>query len=139
MKQIKISDDIHTKLTALLGELTAQTSRMQTYQDAINALLKESVMLPPELIQQAQAFVEENRQFGFTTKEELIRDAIRVRLDSLKKNVEYVEFPREEYDELDQAVKEMDTPFRSADDFIHSQANEVLEKYQEFKKSKQSS
>ncbi len=39
MKAIKISDDIHSKLTGLLGELTAETNKMQTYQDAINALL----------------------------------------------------------------------------------------------------
>ena len=42
MKTLKISDDAHSKLTSLLGELTAETSKMQTYQDAINALLNES-------------------------------------------------------------------------------------------------
>jgi len=34
---------------------------MQTYQDAINALLNESVMLPPELLAQTQNFIEENK------------------------------------------------------------------------------
>ncbi|MEM2614968.1 MAG: hypothetical protein QXO15_12215 [Nitrososphaerota archaeon] len=38
-----ISADVHQKLTALLGELTAQTSRLQTYQDAIEAMLNQSV------------------------------------------------------------------------------------------------
>ena len=43
MKAIKISDDIHSKLTGLLGELTAETNKMQTYQDAINALLSSQL------------------------------------------------------------------------------------------------
>ena len=34
--------------TSLLGALTVETGKMQTYQDAINALLNESVMLPPK-------------------------------------------------------------------------------------------
>lgn len=46
MKTLRISDDVHQKLTALLGELVAQTSKMQTYQDAIEAMLNQSVILP---------------------------------------------------------------------------------------------
>ena len=37
MKTIKISDGAHKKLTATLGTLMAQTGKMQTYQDAIEA------------------------------------------------------------------------------------------------------
>jgi hypothetical protein len=33
-------------------------------------------------------------------------------------------------------VKEMDTPFRSAEHFINSQISEILEKYEEYKKNK---
>ena len=80
MKAIKISDDIHSKLTGLLGELTAETNKMQTYQDAINALLNESVMLPPEVLTQTQSFIDENKQMGFTTKEEFVRGARVLRL-----------------------------------------------------------
>jgi hypothetical protein len=50
MKTLRISDDAHQKLTALLGELTAQTMKMQTYTDAIESLLSQSVILPPELL-----------------------------------------------------------------------------------------
>ena len=110
MKNIKISDDIHSKLTSLLGELTAQSSKMQTYQDAINALLKESVMLPPELIAQTESFIEENKQMGFTTKEEFVRDAIRRSLNLLKSGNECIEIPRDQYEELNEAVKELDMP-----------------------------
>jgi len=50
MKTLRISDDAHQKLTGLLGEITAQTMKMQTYTDAIENLLSQSVTLPPELL-----------------------------------------------------------------------------------------
>ena len=135
MKTLKISDDIHSKLTSLLGELMAQTSKMQTYQDAINALIKESVMLPPELIAQTENFIEENRQMGFTTKEEFVRDAIRRSLNLLRSGNECIEIPRDQYEELNEAVRELDMPFRSAEQFVNDQINAVLEKYKEYKKN----
>ena len=135
MKTLKISDDVHTKLTGLLGELTAQTSKMQTYQDAINALLNESVMLPPEVLTQTQNFIEENKQMGYTTKEEFVRDAIRFRLNWLKSGNECLEIPREQYEELNEALKEMGIPFSTADQFVNSQINAVLKKYEEYKKN----
>ena len=136
MKTLKISDDIHSKLTGLLGELTAQTNKMQTYQDAINALLKESVMLPPEIIVQTENFIEENKDLGFTTKEEFVRDAIRRRLEQLKSRSESIEVPRDQYDELDEALKEMNIEFRSPEQFIYSQIDSVLEKYEEYKRAR---
>jgi len=135
MKTLKISEDIHQKLTALLGELMSQTSKMQTYQDAINALINESVILPQELITQTQSFIEENRQLGYTTKEEFIRDAIRFRLSWLKKEYEYIEMPKEQYDTLGEALKEMNTPYRSVEDFIDTQTRDALQKYEEWKKA----
>jgi Arc/MetJ-type ribon-helix-helix transcriptional regulator len=135
MKTLKISEDIHQKLTALLGELMSQTSKMQTYQDAINALISESVILPQELITQTQNFIDENRQLGYTTKEEFIRDAIRFRLSWLKKEYEYIEIPAEQYDMLGEALKEMDTPYRTVEDFINAQTRDALQKYEEWKKA----
>ena len=135
MKTLKISDDVHSKLTSLLGELTAETSKMQTYQDAINAMLKESVILPAELIALTENFIEENKNLGFTTKEEFVRDAIRFRLTWLKGNNESIEIPREQYEKLEVALKEMDLPFLSPDHFINNQVNELLEKYDEYQKS----
>jgi hypothetical protein len=135
MKTLKISEDIHQKLTALLGELMSQTSKMQTYQDAINALINESVILPQELISQTQSFIEENRQLGYTTKEEFIRDAIRFRLSWLKKDFEYLEIPKEQYDMLGEALKEMNTPYMSVDDFLETQTKDALQKYEEWKRT----
>src|SRR4030065_785358 len=107
---------------------------MQTYQDAINALLNESVVLPPEVLTQTQSFIEENKQMGFTTKEEFVRDAIRCTLTWLKGDNQCLEISREQYEKLNEAVKEMDVPFRSAEHFINSQIDQYLEKYEEFKK-----
>jgi len=39
MKTLRISDEIHRKLTATVGTLMAQTGKMQTYQDAVEAML----------------------------------------------------------------------------------------------------
>lgn len=139
MKAIKISDDIHSKLTGLLGELTAETNKMQTYQDAINALLEQSVILPSEVIVRVENFIEENKDTGFTNKEDFVRDAIRYRLERLKTDNECIEVSREQYNELDEALKEMETPFRSPEQFIHSQISEVLYKYDEFKRERKKS
>jgi metal-responsive CopG/Arc/MetJ family transcriptional regulator len=137
VKTLRISDDIHQKLTALLGELTAQTSRLQTYQDAIEALLNQSVLLPPELLNEVEKFIEENKQLGYTTKEEFIRDSIRWRLKMLREEIECIEIPREKYEKLNIAVKEMRTPYRNAADFIEDQIDKAIEQYEEYLKEKE--
>jgi len=131
MKTLKISDEIHQKLTQFLGELTAQTMKMQTYQDAIQALLNQSVILPPELIAEVENFIEENKHLGYTTKEEFIRDATRARLRQLAGEYETIEIPKEDYEKLERALKEMDAPYLNATDFIYEKIKEVLEKYEE--------
>jgi hypothetical protein len=135
MKTLKISEDIHQKLTSMLIDLMAQTKKMQTYQDAIEAMLDQSVILPPELLAQIQSFIEKNRYLGFTTREEFIRDAIRWRLKFLNEDFECVEIPKEKYERLDAAVKEMSTPYQNAEEFILNQTNDVLEKYEEWRRS----
>ena len=131
MKTLKISDEIHQKLTQFLGELTAQTMKMQTYQDAIQALLNQSVILPPELIAEVENFIQENKHLGYTTKEEFIRDATRARLRQLAGEYETIEIPKEDYEELEKALKEMNAPYLNATDFIYEKIKEVLEKYKE--------
>jgi predicted DNA-binding protein (UPF0278 family) len=101
MKTLRISDDVHQKLTTLLGELMAQTRKMQTYQDAIEAMLSQSVILPPELLREVESFIEKNKRLGYTTKEEFVRDAIRFKLDWLREEYEYFEISKEELEKLD--------------------------------------
>jgi metal-responsive CopG/Arc/MetJ family transcriptional regulator len=136
MKTLRISDDVHQRLTALLGELTAQTMKMQTYTDAIENLLSQSVTLPPELLAQVEGFIEENKHLGFTTREEFIRDAVRWRLRLLKGDYEYIEIPKEEYEKVQQAIRDMETPFLSVSGFIDQQIKSLLEKYEEWTKQK---
>lgn len=138
MKTLRISDDAHQKLTALLGELTAQTMKMQTYTNAIESLLSQSVIMPPELLAQVESFTEENRHLGYTTREEFIRDAVRWRLRFLKEEYEYIEIPKEEYEKLQQAIKAMSTPFLTVGDFIEQQIRSLLEKYAEWTGEKES-
>jgi len=136
MKTLKISDDIHRKLTATVGTLMAQTGKMQTYQDAVEAMLNRSVILPRELLAEIENFIEENKHLGFTTREEFIRDAARWRLKFLREDFEYVEIPREKYKRLETAVKEMNTPYHSASDLICAQIDEALEKFNTWREEK---
>ena len=73
---------------------------------------------------------------NYTTKEEFIRDAIRFRFNWLKGDKECLEIPREQYEKLNCAVKEMEKPFHDAEHFINSQISDLLEKYEEYKKSR---
>ncbi|MEM3875410.1 MAG: ribbon-helix-helix domain-containing protein [Candidatus Bathyarchaeia archaeon] len=132
MKTLKISDDIHQKLTALLGELTAQTMKMQTYQDAIEALLTQSVIVPPELLREVEEFITKNKHKGYTRKEEFIRQAIRFFLKWESEEYEYIEIPKQKYDKLNKAVKQMNTPYYNAEEFIDDQVNKILDQYEKY-------
>jgi Arc/MetJ-type ribon-helix-helix transcriptional regulator len=136
MKTLRISDDAHQKLTAMLGEITAQTMKMQTYTDAIENLISTSVNLPPELLNETQNFIETNRQLGYTSREEFIRDAIRTQFRFIKDEYTYIEVQKDEYEKLQQAIKDMDTGFLSADDFINHQIRNLLEKHDAYLKQK---
>jgi len=100
MKTLRISDEIHRKLTATVGTLMAQTGKMQTYQDAIEALLSRSVILPPALLNEVEKFIEKNKHKGYTRKEEFISQAIRFLLSWESEEYKYIEIPKEKYDKL---------------------------------------
>jgi len=129
MKTLKISDDVHQKLTSLLGELMAQTSKMQTYQDAIEAMLSQSVILPPELLSEVETFIEKNKHRGYTTREEFVRDAIRFKLDWLNENYEYIEIPKKKYEKLNRAIEALNLPARDAGEYIYEIVDGVLKEY----------
>lgn len=80
MKTLKISDEAHQKLTAVVGRLMAETVKTKTYSDAIEAMLNKSVILPQGLLDKVESFMKENVHLGYATKEEVIPDAIRFRL-----------------------------------------------------------
>jgi hypothetical protein len=129
MKTLKVSDRGHEKLTALLGELTARTSKMWTYMDVIDALLERSIKLPTKLIAEVENFAEENEQLGYTTTEEFIRDSVRTSLKRLSEGKTYLEIPKENSDELKRAIKEMKLPFTSTTDFLYNKIRKALREH----------
>lgn len=76
MKTLKVSDQAHRELTRLLGEMMAQTRKSQTFSDVIEALVSRAVLLSPELVRHVEEFIESNKQLGYTTREEFIREAV---------------------------------------------------------------
>jgi hypothetical protein len=82
LKTLKISDEAHAELTSVVGRLMAETGKMKTYSDAIEAVLDKSVMLSPNLLDEVESFIKKNAELGYATKEEFIQDAIRLRLAS---------------------------------------------------------
>jgi NH3-dependent NAD+ synthetase len=57
---------------------------------------------------------------------------VRWRLRILKEGYECLEVPKEEYERVQQAMKDMGMPFLSVDDFLEQQIKNVLEKYAEW-------
>jgi hypothetical protein len=130
MKTLKSLDDAHNSLTILLSELAALASKTQ---EAVNALLKASVILSTELLSQTESFIEENKHLGFATREEFVTDAVRFRLNWLRSGSQFLEIPREDYDKLSEALKELNAPFEDGEDFINSQIRKILENYEKYR------
>jgi hypothetical protein len=57
----------------------------------------------------------------------------------LKGEYELVEIPREDCEQLEEALKEMNTPYRNAEEFMVGQVREALEKYGEWKHTRRKS
>ena len=83
--------------------------------------------------EQVEDFINEKKHLGYTTKEEFFRDAARWRFKSLSDEYEYVEVPKDVYEKLEHAMKEMELPFLGVSDFIDEQIKSALEKYGEWK------
>ena len=111
--------------------------KMQTYQDALEALLNQSVILPSELLTEIEKSVHEKKSWGFTSKEDFIRDAARFRLRYLSGEYEHVEVLKDKYDKGELAIKEMDIPFLGVADFLDKQLETLLEKYDEWQEQKE--
>jgi len=133
---LKVYKDAHKRLTVLLGELTAQSGKMLTYADALRIILQSSVTLPKELLSKVDEVIKERKDLGYTTREDFVRDAVRRRLEQLAGEFEYIIIPREDYEKLEEAISEMKAPFRNAADFVRKQIEEIIEKYEELKRTK---
>jgi hypothetical protein len=85
MKAIKISDQLHAELTSVVGQLIAESGKIKTYENAIEALLHRSIVLPPKFVVEVEDFLETNKQFGYINKEEFVREAARWFMDNLNR------------------------------------------------------
>jgi len=137
MKTLRINDDTHEKLTSLVGELTAQSGRMQTYADAILELLESSVLLPKDLLAEVSGAIQEGKAVGYTTREDFIRDAVRRRLDEIRGEYEYIIIPKKDYEALERAFDESEAPYRNIADFISTVIDNTLAKYEDWKKERE--
>ena len=94
MKTIKISDQTHAELTRVAGLLTAESGKVKTYENAMEALLHKSAVMPPEVLQEIEDFIVKNKQFGYSTKEEFLRGAARLLIDQLSRVHESSALPK---------------------------------------------
>jgi Arc/MetJ-type ribon-helix-helix transcriptional regulator len=74
----------------------AQSGKPQTFSDVIEALVSRAVLLPPELLRHVEEFIEANKQLGYTTREEFIREAVTETLQKLPDKCEYARVPKRE-------------------------------------------
>ena len=88
MKALKISNQTHSELTKVVGQLTAKSCKIKTYEEAIEVLLNRSVLLPPEFLGKIDVFLAENPHFGYVTREEFLKDAVRSKMEQLTRNRE---------------------------------------------------
>lgn len=61
----------------------AKTGKPQTYNDVINALTAQSVIIPAELLENIDAAINEKKQLGYKTREQFIEDAVTALLQTL--------------------------------------------------------
>lgn len=54
----------------------------------------------------------------------------------MKEEYTYIEIQKDEYEKLQQAIKDLDTGFLSADDFINHQIRNLLDKHDAYLKEK---
>jgi len=131
MKSIRIEDDIHEKLTSLVGELTASSGRMQTYADAIERLLSTSIVLHEDLVKRINDLIKGSRLLGYNNHVEFVRDAVRYYMKDCLEEEFYVKvpIPRKEYDVLGKILEETAAPYTDPSDYLRKHVQEIVEKY----------
>jgi len=138
LKTLKVNDETHEKLTSLVGELIAQSGRMQTYADAITSMLEKSIILPEDLLREISEAIKKGKLVGYTTPSDFVRDAVRRRLEEVKGEEYYVEvpIPKEDYELLNEVIEETGAPYRNADEYIRDHIRQKLKEYEEYKARK---
>lgn len=61
----------------------AETGKPQTYNDVIEVLAAQCVILPSELLKQIDVAINANKQLGYATRAQFIEDAVLAKLQNL--------------------------------------------------------
>ena len=84
MKEIQISDQLYAKLTVVAEQMTAESGKKKTPEDVVKGLLHPAILLPAECLLQIENFMDKNKELGYVTKEEFLKESTRFYMDELK-------------------------------------------------------
>jgi len=132
VKTVRVSDKVSDKLTVVVGQVTAEKLARQTYSDAIKYLLDRHVVFPSEMISYVEELIN-NKQLGYSSKEEFFYEAARWRLKSYDENIEIIEVPKDLYDQVETAINQMNLPYTSVSDFVEEQMKKLHEQHDQWK------
>ena len=73
------------------------------------------------MVHSVDSLVTNNKRLGYGCKEEFFYEAAVWRLEALNENIENLEVSKTLYSQAETAIKEMDLPYTSVDDFVEEQ------------------
>ena len=126
MKAIKISDKLHAELTSVVGQLIAESGQLKTYENAIEVLLHRSILLPPIFLGEVENFLETNKQFGYVTKEEFVKEAVRWFMDNLNRKHNGDSMVKQPRDDGAQTLRPLNSPSQDLIETNQTQSKEPL-------------
>jgi hypothetical protein len=94
------------------------------------------VIIPPELLAKVEEFIEE-RNLGFTTRDEFFREAARWTLKSYDEDIECINVPKQMYEKTKAAIEDLNLPFMGVDDFVEEQMKKLHEQHDQWKEQKE--
>jgi hypothetical protein len=53
----------------------AESGMIKTYENALDELVDRAVLFPPEFLREVEEFITQNKDLGYTTIEEFLKDA----------------------------------------------------------------
>jgi len=135
-KTVRVSDKLSDQLTVLVGRITAEKLAKQTYSDAIKYLLDRHVVFPSEMVSHIEELIN-NKQLGYSSKEEFFYDAARRTLKSYNEDIECIQVRRHMYEKTKTAIDDLDLPFMGVDDFVEEQMKKLHEQHAIWKEQKE--
>jgi hypothetical protein len=132
LKSVKVPEKTSEKLSVLIGRETAEKLEKQTYSDAIKFLLDYHVVFPPQIISQIKELMK-NKELGYRSKEEFLYEAAKSLLKSYNEEIETICVSRCLYEKTETAIKDLNLPYLSVDDFVEEQLKKLSEQHDQWK------